>query len=174
MAVSDDYLAFIVEQLGPLGRIRSRRMFGGVGLYAGDLFFAVMDDDSLYFKTNDSNRLDYEARGAKPFCPFPDKPEMSMNYHAVPAELLDDAEELCHWARRSVAIALASARKPASVKPRAKQKAKQASPRVVRAKTSPKSKVKAKGTAASKLQSPSKSKSKSTSSRQPRKQRPAR
>ena len=37
-------------------------MFGGVGIYAGDLFFALIDDDTLYFKVDDSNRSDFEKR----------------------------------------------------------------------------------------------------------------
>ena len=41
-------LAFVVEQLDPLGPIASKRMFGGVGLHAGDLFLALIAADVLY------------------------------------------------------------------------------------------------------------------------------
>jgi len=34
-------------------------MFGGVGIYCGDLFFGLIDDDTLYFKVDDSNRSDF-------------------------------------------------------------------------------------------------------------------
>jgi DNA transformation protein len=114
VAVSNDYIEYVREQLASLGRVTSRRMFGGVGLYANGLFFAILDGDQLYFKTDDSNRADYEARGSKPFCPFPDKPEMKMNYHDVPADLLEDAEELCRWAKKAVAVALSAASKKKS------------------------------------------------------------
>jgi DNA transformation protein len=131
MPISNDYVAYVIEQLNALGRVTSRRMFGGVGLYANGLFFAILDGDRLYFKTDDSNRGDYEARGSKPFCPFPDKPEMKMNYHDVPADLLDDAEELCRWAKKAVAVALSVAsRKKSPVKTRKKAaEAKQALPK---------------------------------------------
>jgi DNA transformation protein len=36
-------------------------MFGGVGLYSGDLFFALMDDDVLYFKVDDDQGALREA-----------------------------------------------------------------------------------------------------------------
>ena len=114
MSISDDYVAYVIEQLASLGRVTSRRMFGGVGLYANGLFFAILDGDRLYFKTDDSNRADYEARGSKPFAPFPDKPEMKMNYHDVPADLLDDAEDLCRWAKKAVGVALSAASKKKS------------------------------------------------------------
>lgn len=36
-------------------------MFGGVGLYAGELFFALIDDDILYLKADDTTRAAFEA-----------------------------------------------------------------------------------------------------------------
>lgn len=112
MAVSDSFLAYVLDQLAGLGRVRSRRMFGGVGLYCDDLFFALVDDDTLYLKVDDGNREEFLARGLRPFQPMPDKPEYSMSYYAAPAEALDDAEVLVAWARKSVRAA-AGARRPA-------------------------------------------------------------
>jgi len=134
MAVSKDFVAYVVEQLGALSSVTSRRMFGGVGLYSEGLFFGLIDDDTLYFKVDDSNRGDFERRGSKPFCPFPDKSEFSMSYFNVPADLLEDAEELSHWARKSVGIALAAANK----------KAKRVPKKTLRQKTAKKKSVKAK------------------------------
>jgi hypothetical protein len=54
MAVSSDYLDFVLEQLAPVGPLTSRKMFGGVGLYAQGLFFALIDDDTLYLKGDDA------------------------------------------------------------------------------------------------------------------------
>jgi TfoX N-terminal domain len=47
MAVTDRFVTFVLEQLDPLGPIASKRMFGGVGLCAGDLFFALIAGDVL-------------------------------------------------------------------------------------------------------------------------------
>jgi DNA transformation protein len=127
MPLSNDFIEYVIEQLAPFARVTSRRMFGGAGLYADGLFFALIASDSLYFKVDDSNRADYEARGCKPFVPFPEKPELSMNYYDVPAELLDDSEELCRWARKSVAVALAAANKKAR-RPVKKKAAKKKTP----------------------------------------------
>jgi DNA transformation protein len=108
MAVSDDYLAYVLEQLAELGRVSSRRMFGGVGLYCDEFFFGLLDDDTLYLRVGDANRADYSARGMSPFRPFPDKPLLSMSYYETPAEVLENAAELVSWARRSVAVAMAA------------------------------------------------------------------
>jgi len=107
MAVSDDYRDFVLEQLAPAGRVTPRAMFGGVGLYLDGLFFALIDDDTLYFKTDDSNRARFEQAGSRPFCPFPDRPDQAMAYWQVPAEVLEDADELAAWAREALAVALA-------------------------------------------------------------------
>jgi DNA transformation protein and related proteins len=37
-------------------------MFGAVGLYHDGRFFALISADTVYFKVNESNRRDYEAR----------------------------------------------------------------------------------------------------------------
>lgn len=111
MTVRDDYRDYVIEQLAPAGRVTSRRMFGGVGLYLDGLFFALIDDDTLYFKTDDSNRGRFQRAGSQPFCPFPDRPDYQMGYWQVPAEVLEDADQLAAWARESAAVALRS--KPA-------------------------------------------------------------
>src|SRR6188508_100410 len=94
MAVSNDFRDFVLEQLATAGRVTPRAMFGGVGLYLDGLFFALIDDDTLYFKTDDSNRARFEQAGSRPFCPFPDRPDQAMAYWQVPAEVLEDADEV--------------------------------------------------------------------------------
>jgi len=129
MAVGAAFLQYVLEQLQRTGRVAPRRMFGGVGLYCDGVFFGLIDDDTLYLKVDDSTRPEYEARGAKPFRPFRDRPETSTTYFTVPADVLDDAEELVSWARRAVAIGtvapkkvLRSKRKRAAPKQRARGK----------------------------------------------------
>lgn len=106
MSVSDDFRDFVLEQLAPAGRVTARGMFGGVGLYLDGLFFALIDDDTLYFKTDDSNRPRFRSAGSRPFCPYPDRPDLQMGYWEVPAEVLEDADALALWAREALAVAL--------------------------------------------------------------------
>jgi len=105
MSVSSSFRTFIVEQLGrAVPRIRARSMFGGVGIYSGDLFFGLIDDDTLYFKVDDSNRPDFTARQMEPFRPYGEDGE-TMGYYEVPAELLEDPEALRPWAEKAIAVA---------------------------------------------------------------------
>jgi len=105
MPVTPSFTAFVIDQLGrAIPRLRARGMFGGVGIYADDLFFALIDDDTLYLKVDDSNRPDFEARGLRPFQPFGETGEV-MQYYEVPSDLLEDPEALRPWAEKSIAVA---------------------------------------------------------------------
>jgi DNA transformation protein len=97
----DDFVSFVLDQLSRLPGIRHRRMFGATGLYQGELFFAIVDDGRLYFRTDDGSRPDYESRGMKAFRPKPD--QVLKNYYEVPVDVLEDDTVLCEWARRAVA-----------------------------------------------------------------------
>ena len=105
MPVSSSFRTFIVDQLSRVvPQLRVRAMFGGVGFYSGQLFFALIDDDTLYVKVDDSNRPDFARLGMKPFQPYGDGGEV-MQYYQVPAEFLEDPETLRLWAEKSILVA---------------------------------------------------------------------
>ena len=105
MSVSEGFRAFVLEQLArATPSLRARNMFGGVGLYSGDFFFALMDDDVLYFKVDDTNRPRFEERAMGPFRPGGGGGEV-MQYYEVPADVLEDAEQLAAWAAEAVEVA---------------------------------------------------------------------
>ena len=107
MSVSPGFAAFVAEQLERCGPISTKRMFGGVGIYSEDVFFAIIDDDVLYLKTDDSNRGDFERAGCGPFGPAGDGGE-TMMYYSVPVAVLEDADELAVWGRKAIAVAIAA------------------------------------------------------------------
>lgn len=76
-------------------------MFGGVGIYSGDGFFALIAGDELYLKVDDSNRPDYEARGLGPFRPYGPGGE-AMQYYPVPGDVLEDVEVLRSWVDKAI------------------------------------------------------------------------
>jgi DNA transformation protein and related proteins len=104
MSVSDDYLAYVADQLTCLGRVEPKRMFGGVGIYFKDLFFAILADDCLYFKVDDSNRPDYQAACMEPFRPFEDQTTV-MSYYEVPIDVLENRDRLRDWAQKALTVA---------------------------------------------------------------------
>ncbi len=118
MAVSSDYLAYVLDQLARLGAVSSRRMFGGAGLYRDEFFFGLIADDVLYLRVDNSNRKDYTARGMAQFKPYADRPHLSVSYYETPTDVLEDASELVRWVRRSVSVAMAKPARPRADKAR--------------------------------------------------------
>jgi len=105
MPVSSTYRQFVLDQLGRVvPKVRARSMFGGVGIYSGELFFALIDDDVLYLKVDDTNRPDFVARGLEPFRPFGEGGEV-MQYYELSVDVLEDAEELRGWVEKAVEVA---------------------------------------------------------------------
>jgi DNA transformation protein len=84
-------------------------MFGGVGIYAGDLFFALLDDDTVYFKVDDATRPQFVERGMAAFRPYGESGEV-MQYYEVPADVLEDPEVLGAWVAAAIAVARRSKR----------------------------------------------------------------
>ena len=115
MAVSASYKAFVLEQLSAVEPVTSRAMFGGVGIYAGGLFFALIDDDRLYFKVDDLTRTAYLDEGMGPFDPFKNGEQVMNGYYELPGDVLEDEDRLPDWMRGALAVA-ARARKPAKRK----------------------------------------------------------
>jgi len=112
VTVSGGFRSFVLEQLGRVVRdVRGRSMFGGVGIYSGDVFFALIADDTLYFKVDDSTRPEFESRNMDPFRPYGTDGEV-MQYYCVPAEVLEDAEALADWAERAIAVARRAGKRP--------------------------------------------------------------
>jgi DNA transformation protein len=108
----DSFREFVLDQLSALPDVRARAMFGAHGLYSGDHFFGIVDEGRLFFKTNAQSQADYTERGMGPFTYESRGKVMTMSYHEVPQDVLEQPQELAGWARKAIGVA-ASSRKPA-------------------------------------------------------------
>lgn len=104
MKVSPEFLDFVMEKLAPIGGVKSRAMFGGYGIFHDGLMFALIAEDTLYFKVNDSNRDMYKKAGSRVF-------PHGISYWEVPAEVAEETGKLHEWANISINIAQAAAKK---------------------------------------------------------------
>ena len=105
MAVSDDFLNYVLDQLSRWGGVSVRRMFGGAGLYRDGKMFGLIAEDVAYLKVDDANRADFMKAGSSPFKPYPDRANSAvMSYYEIPPEVLENRDELPKWAQRSLAI----------------------------------------------------------------------
>jgi DNA transformation protein len=119
MAVSEDFLEFLRDQLRGLGHITTRRMFSGAGIYCDSVIFALLLRNVLHFKVDDSNRDAYEAERLEPFIYQSRGKAVRMEaYRRVPERLFDDPDEMIEWARGALA---AGRRAAGSKKPKARK-----------------------------------------------------
>jgi DNA transformation protein and related proteins len=104
LRVSQGFREFVLDQLSGVADLQAKAMFGGVGLYAGDVFFGIVAADVLYLKVGDANRAAYTRAGSTPFAPYPDRPA-SKSYYSVPAQVLEDSRALMRWAKQAIEVA---------------------------------------------------------------------
>ena len=123
MSVSDEYITYASDQLAGIGTITHRRMFGGAGLYCNGLFFAIIVDDVLYFKVDDTNREDYKDADMGPFTFTTDHGTEVMNYYEVPIDVLENKEKVKQWADKALNVAETAQAKKAK-RPQKKSKSK--------------------------------------------------
>lgn len=117
------FAAFVTELLEGLGPVSIRRMFGGAGVYADAVMFALIDEDVLYIKTDEALKAELAAAGSTPFVYTPNHgaragQPMDMGYWRMPEAALDEPDEAVMWARKALAVARAKA----AAKPKRKKR----------------------------------------------------
>ena len=118
MAITQTEVDDAVEMFSVLGPIRTRKMMGGLTIYAQDVTFAIYDPDQGYFLKSDTQTQGiYEAEGLKRFTFEMKGKTASMNYYALPEAAYDDSDTLEKWARLALDVGL-RAKKPKKKKKR--------------------------------------------------------
>ena len=110
--MSSDFIDYLSDVLAPLGSVRGKRMFGGIGIYIDNLFCAIIVNDYLYFKGDEDNEAQFIASKCPAFTYEKNGVDFSMRYYRVPDEALDDANEMLRWARLGLEAALRKVAKP--------------------------------------------------------------
>jgi DNA transformation protein len=76
-------------------------MFGGYGLYLGQVFFGIISEGRVYFKTDERSRSAYVELGMGPFQPSPG--QTLRTYYEVPPEVIEDQDRFTEWALTAAA-----------------------------------------------------------------------
>jgi len=126
MAATPEFVSHCLELLAPLGTARSRRMFGGHGLYVDDLFIALIASERLYLKADAASRPRFEAAGCEPFVYDAKGKRMTMGYFSAPEDAMESPALMQPWARLALEAALRARApsRPAVQAPRPKPPAK--------------------------------------------------
>lgn len=115
MVASDGFAEFLREQLASLGHVTMRRMFGKTGVFCDGLMFAMVTDDTLYFRVDEHNRAAFKEAASFPPLNYQKKgSSIDLSFWRAPERLLDEPDEFVTWARTALAAArrVAAKREP--------------------------------------------------------------
>jgi DNA transformation protein len=113
MPKPNEFVEHVVETMRDFGAVRTKRMFGGWGIWRDEAFFALIADDTLYLKTDAETLPAFRARGLEPFTFEKTKSGevVITSYVQAPEEALDSPAQMLEWARLAYAAALRSGAK---------------------------------------------------------------
>jgi len=100
-AKDESFKDFVLDQLQEFDAAEARRMFGGFGLYRDEIFFGIVHQGKLLFKIDESSVGEYRQQKMKPF--RPNAKQTLKSYYQVPADVIEDADELREWAVKAIA-----------------------------------------------------------------------
>jgi len=110
MAISAEYRDYLEDLFAPVGGVTQRRMFGGLGIFRDGVMIALVDDEILYFKADETTVPRFEAEGSEPFVYQSKGKQVALSYWRAPAFLFEDAGAFRGWARAAHDAALRAKR----------------------------------------------------------------
>jgi DNA transformation protein and related proteins len=89
----------IRELFSSYRNVSVRRMFGGHGVFADGLMFALESDGELYLKADDLTIPKLAAENSEPFVYKAKGREIALSYWKLPERLYDEPDEFAQFAR---------------------------------------------------------------------------
>ncbi len=103
MAVSNDFVQYILDQLTGWGSVYVKHMFGGAALYQEELAFGMIANDVVYLKVDDTNREKYINEGSCQLKPFKNNATV-LSFYSIPPNILESSDDFIKWANESFDI----------------------------------------------------------------------
>ncbi len=110
MASSQEFVDFVVEQMGGAGTISARKMFGEYGVYCDGKLIGLVCNDAVYIKPTDGGRALIEQGGKVEMAPPYPRARPSL---LISPEQIEDADWLAELVRRTFdALPMPKKKKP--------------------------------------------------------------
>ena len=106
MANTPTFVQHAADLLGLVAPVQARAMFGGHGLYAQGVMFALLDDDELFLKVDDLCRERFEVAGCRRWVYQGPKGPMPTSYYRPPDDAHENSEAMLPWGRLALDAAL--------------------------------------------------------------------
>lgn len=104
MAVNENYLNFVLDQLSEIQNFTFKKMFGGVGFFREGKMFGAIMGGTFRLKADDQTKTDFEAHGMEAY--HNKGKGKGMPYWEVPAEIMEDKDQLKVWVEKACEVAL--------------------------------------------------------------------
>lgn len=98
----------IADFFEAFGRVTTRKMFGGTGIYHDGTIFALEAYGEILLKADAESAREFAAAGSRQFVFEGKGKTTAMPYWSVPDEAVDDPEMRAEWARKAFQAALRS------------------------------------------------------------------
>jgi|SRR5450432_3456889 DNA transformation protein and related proteins len=93
------------ELFEPFGPVAVKKMFGGYGIYAGEVVFALATGDEVFLKVDALTEPEFIAAGSTPFVYEGHSRPVKMSFYRLLASAYDEADELKRWSEKAVGAA---------------------------------------------------------------------
>ena len=117
--MSGDRLSFIIEEhcmdkqilndtlalFTPLSAIKARSMFGGYGIFSGEIMFALIVQGQLHLRAGQDNEATFQAAQLKPYVYRKKGFPVITKHYAIPTDWWDDKNALLTQAKIALSIA---------------------------------------------------------------------
>ncbi len=116
MAKDDAFIEYLHELLDLLGKISTKKMFGGHGVYCNNVIMGLVINEALYLKVDEQSKDFFSKQGCEPFVYQSKAKQVAMSYWSVPDEAMESSEQMLPWAKLAYAAALRKEKKLAPKK----------------------------------------------------------
>jgi DNA transformation protein and related proteins len=108
------FVTHVLDLLESVGPVRARAMMGGHMIFCEDLPIALIADETLYLKADETTRPEFERAGGAAFTYQRGERVTAMSFWTPPEDTLDDPESMRPWARLALEAAARSRRPKAA------------------------------------------------------------
>jgi DNA transformation protein len=95
--MTNEFVEYIIEVLESVGKVTTRKMFGGYGLYKNSIIFAIISENELYFKADSKASEYFKSQGLEPFSYRSRGKIINLSYYKIPPEIIEDLELLTKY-----------------------------------------------------------------------------
>jgi DNA transformation protein len=99
-------IEYLPDLFADFGAVSARPMFGGHGIYRGEVLIGIVFDEVLYLKVDAQTRPTFEAAGCIPCIYMRQRVPITMGYWTVPEDAMDSAQAMLPWAQLALGAAL--------------------------------------------------------------------